>query len=193
MTEKNPNKISIESLLELKKAEKPAPEFWDGFQKDFHQRRLQSMIQKRSFMDRLSGALASRSSLLLPLSASAVALFVLAIQVRDPEATQQLEAHFYPVETAKSDVAPAKSSLEVAEFASNDTQWSVEGVDTEKDFVLDTISPIQDQARSYETDFASQNLPVRMQQPESSYVSYTLDHRSNYTLASTSSVGGFDF
>jgi len=190
MTDKNTKKISLEALLELKKAEKPAPEFWDGFQQDFHQRRLQSMIQKPTLMGRLTSVLASRSSLLLPLSASAVVLFVLAVQVRTPDAASQLDSQFFPVESAQ---ASPDAVFEYAHIDAVNTEISMDNSSAQADFVLDTISPADESVRNYRTEFSNQTLSASSQLPKASYVSYTLERERNYTLASSSPAGAFNF
>ena len=39
-------KITVETLLQLKRNEKPAEDFWDNFEKDFHRRRLNALMEK---------------------------------------------------------------------------------------------------------------------------------------------------
>ncbi len=39
-------KITVEDLLQLKRNEKPAEDFWDNFEKDFHRRRLNALMEK---------------------------------------------------------------------------------------------------------------------------------------------------
>lgn len=38
--------VSLESLLKLKRCEQPDDAFWDSFEKDFHRRRLNSLVEK---------------------------------------------------------------------------------------------------------------------------------------------------
>ena len=73
----NPEKLKLDQLFDLKRAEKPAHEFWDGFQKEFRQRQLQTLIEKDSAWIRIGRLFLARSSILVPLSGAAVVLFVL--------------------------------------------------------------------------------------------------------------------
>lgn len=39
-----PSQVTLEQLLRLKRAEKPDPAFWDAFEQQYHQRRLQELV-----------------------------------------------------------------------------------------------------------------------------------------------------
>lgn len=41
-----PSSVSLEALLKLKRCEQPDDTFWDSFEKDFHRRRLNSLVEK---------------------------------------------------------------------------------------------------------------------------------------------------
>jgi len=45
---KSKEKITLESLLHLKRNEKPAVDFWDSFEEDFHRRRLHALVEQGS-------------------------------------------------------------------------------------------------------------------------------------------------
>jgi len=50
---KNKPDITIESLLRLKRNERPGGEFWDSFEEDFQRRRLNSLVEQPSMGDSL--------------------------------------------------------------------------------------------------------------------------------------------
>lgn len=62
--EKTPN-VSLESLLKLKRCEQPDDAFWDSFEKDFHRRRLNSLVEKGESW-RIWGPLVKWMSLAVP-------------------------------------------------------------------------------------------------------------------------------
>lgn len=72
MENKN-NKVSLEALLKLKKAEQPNAQFWDRFDRELKVRALQNSIKKDAWYEVLGLALTEK---LLPV-ASAVALCLL--------------------------------------------------------------------------------------------------------------------
>ena len=39
--------VTLETLLRLKRSERPADDFWDAFENDFHRRRLNSLVEKK--------------------------------------------------------------------------------------------------------------------------------------------------
>jgi len=62
--------VTVEDLLHLKRAERPAPEFWDGFEKKLKQRQLAAAIEeKRSWRHALPEML--RIAFVIPASAAA--------------------------------------------------------------------------------------------------------------------------
>ena len=44
-------KITVETLLQLKRNERPASDFWESFDQDFHRRRLNALVRKPSLGD----------------------------------------------------------------------------------------------------------------------------------------------
>jgi len=44
-------KVTVETLLHLKKNERPKAEFWDSFEQDFDRRRLHALVERPSWRD----------------------------------------------------------------------------------------------------------------------------------------------
>ena len=99
-----PGKVSLEELLQLKRAERPAPEFWDRFEQDLRVKQLAAIVEKRPWWVALRLPQAARTmaglSLQLPLGAAAVLAFSFVV-VRD----YRLATMAHEVVTA----APARS------------------------------------------------------------------------------------
>lgn len=71
--------MSLEELLRLKRAEQPPPEFWNGFETEFRQRQLASLLKKRPWWHGLAPVFSRR--IYLPVGAGAVvALTVLTLR-----------------------------------------------------------------------------------------------------------------
>ena len=81
------SKVSLEDLIRLKRAERPAPEFWTEFESQLRHKQLAAIVDKRPWWRRWSGAPLARLS--LPLGATAVVAFSL-VFVRDQQAPATL-------------------------------------------------------------------------------------------------------
>jgi hypothetical protein len=69
------SKITIEDLLRLKRAERPAAEFWSNFERELRQKQLTALLEKSPWWQGLPRLLVRRAY--LPLGASAVLAFTL--------------------------------------------------------------------------------------------------------------------
>jgi hypothetical protein len=72
-------KITIEDLLQLKRSERPSPEFWSKFERELHQKQLAALVQRRAWWQSLPQLLTRRAY--IPVGATAVLAFTL-ISVR---------------------------------------------------------------------------------------------------------------
>ncbi|HVU35115.1 MAG TPA: hypothetical protein VHE61_16900 [Opitutaceae bacterium] len=76
------NPVTIEDLLRFKRAERPAPEFWDEFDRELRAKQLAALVEKRPWWRRFPRALAGTARYHLPLGATAVLALTL-LSVRD--------------------------------------------------------------------------------------------------------------
>ncbi len=84
-------KVSIEDLLHLKRAERPAPEFWANFERELRQKQLSALMQKRPWWQEMPQFFARRAY--LPLGATAVLAFTLVtVKYYSPSQVTQVEA-----------------------------------------------------------------------------------------------------
>ena len=172
----NPNNLNLDQLLDLKRAEKPGEGFWDGFQKEFRQRQLQTLIEKESKWKYTARLLFARSSLLVSFSGLAVALFVLTLNFQEEEPQQN--GYFEAVEmiqtSAQSPVA------EVAQDASQElpvveeTQAiAVDAIPAAASFVMDLIHNEEPEALTYTREFPTSTIPAE-NRAVGALVSYTI-------------------
>ena len=68
-------KVTIEDLLHLKRAERPAAEFWSNFERELRQKQLSALLEKRPWWQGLPQLVARRAY--LPLGATAILAFTL--------------------------------------------------------------------------------------------------------------------
>jgi hypothetical protein len=80
-----PTKVTLEDLLHLKRAERPAPEFWTEFEQELRQKQLAALVVRKSWWLELSGVYSRFGRLRLPLGAAAVlALSFLTVRYYGP-------------------------------------------------------------------------------------------------------------
>jgi hypothetical protein len=90
-------KITVEDLLRLKRAERPAPEFWANFECELRQKQLTALLEKRPWWQELPQLFARRAY--LPVGATAILAFTL-VSVR----------YYTPAQLAQVEVAPLAGS-----------------------------------------------------------------------------------
>lgn len=88
-------KVTVEDLLRLKRAERPAPEFWTTFERELRQKQLTALLEKRPWWQELPHFLARRAY--LPVGATAILAFTL-VSVKYYAPTQLAQAVQAPVD-----------------------------------------------------------------------------------------------
>jgi hypothetical protein len=95
-------RISLEQLIQLKRAERPPASFWDDFDQELHRRQLAALVNVEPWYRRAGRALAAIARRLAPAGAgaTALALAVLALLRVDP------------LQRIASDAGPASADAE---------------------------------------------------------------------------------
>jgi hypothetical protein len=75
MNEQQRPPVTLEDLLRLKRAEKPAPEFWTGFERELRAKQLGAMVEKRPWWCSIPRLYVFVLRRRLPLAATAVVAF----------------------------------------------------------------------------------------------------------------------
>ncbi len=106
-------RVTVEDLLRLKRAERPAAEFWPRFEAELRQKQLAALVQHRRWWEHLPQLFARRAY--FPIGAAAV-LTVTFISVRDqaPVAPAEVAAELRAVSSAAPAVESAQSSFVAA-------------------------------------------------------------------------------
>jgi hypothetical protein len=113
MTPESNRKITVENLLSLKKAERPAAEFWATFESEMRAKQLAAIVGKRSWSDGISRMFAVVSRHHLPFGAVA-ALAVTWVGVHYVGETPSV-SHSIPVAVVVPRLAPAVSDVPAPE------------------------------------------------------------------------------
>ncbi|MCZ6674350.1 MAG: hypothetical protein O7C75_15585 [Verrucomicrobia bacterium] len=171
---KNRNNLNLDSLLDLKRAEKPSAEFWDGFQKEFRQRQLQTLMEKESAWSRLPRLFFARSSVFIPLSGVAVVLFVLVVNFQE---NSPLHSEYYEAasmvqvapQPAITEAAVESPQVEVVEEA----PVFAPAITSPASFVMDLIPNDEPESLSYTREYPTFTIPAE-NRAVSALVSYTL-------------------
>ncbi len=98
--------ITVEDLLRLKRAERPAPEFWERFDRELRAKQLSALVEKKSWWSGLPALFAGFRRYQLPLGATAV-LAITFVATRD-----------YSISVSKSPQPVLSAPADGAEIAS---------------------------------------------------------------------------
>ena len=114
-------KVTLEDLLQLKRAERPADDFWNGFERELRQKQLTALIEKRPWWQAVPLFLSRRAY--VPLGATAILAFTLvSVKFYSPSQIAQIEEASMALPTelapAAAPVAPASISAPVAQASS---------------------------------------------------------------------------
>lgn len=93
-------KVTVEDLLRLKRAERPAPEFWGNFERELRQKQLTALLEKRPWWQEIPQLIARRAY--LPVGATAILAFTL-VSVK----------YYAPAQLAQVENPPAGSPVAV--------------------------------------------------------------------------------
>jgi hypothetical protein len=93
-------KVTVEDLLHLKRAERPAPEFWGNFERELRQKQLTALLEKRPWWQEIPQFIARRAY--LPVGATAILAFTL-VSVK----------YYAPAQLAQVENPPAGSPVTV--------------------------------------------------------------------------------
>lgn len=180
-------KVTVEDLLHLKRAERPAPEFWTKFEQELRQKQLTALMEKRPWWQELPQFLARR--VYVPIGATAVLAFTL-VSVKNYAPTQIAQgeptATEIPVAVSREVAAPvaAVSSplvnrSESPEVVSNDRAVAAVPVSAEAPAETVELMPLLVAPREMEKPsdrLLATNL-ARLEQLDADFVQAALSNR----------------
>ncbi|CAA6694208.1 MULTISPECIES: hypothetical protein [unclassified Lentimonas] len=176
LPEERPADINLEDLLRLKRSERPSDAFWNDFDRDLHQRMLQTLVKKDPWYFQLTRAFSGRigQSIAVAAAAAVVAMVVVrpAFQpVAGPESfavapMPLIEMAQAPaVEAVSPPVEVAVASLSLAEIADLNSaadyhadrisvNESANDVNFVRDFGMESMQVASYEASAYSGDTA---------------------------------------
>lgn len=133
-------KITLESLLQAKRYEKPNDEFWESFDEELKQKTLQSIVKKRSYREVFLEFIAEGFKPVLTLSVCAVFTIYLV---------------YYDAGMKSDSVSPELVAINNSELDVNFSEVLVEG---QKSFSRDMLSYNDSGIKGYSKVFASRSV-----------------------------------
>lgn len=116
-------KITVETLLHLKRAERPSAEFWTGFERELRQKQLTALLERRPWWQNLPHLLSRRAY--LPIGATAVIAFTLvSVKYYAPNQVAQLDEARNAAPAAQA-ITPQTTPVDIVAKASLETAPSV--------------------------------------------------------------------
>lgn len=131
----NRQKVTVETLLRLKRCERPSPEFWDDFNKDFDRRRLHELVKRPSIYD----LLVAPAIRVLALGMPVAAVFMITFLWKPVE--KSVPGPLFIGEDV-SDVAAVTIEMQPVAEVMDEAQLELASVDTQQmsnQFVLDAL------------------------------------------------------
>ena len=101
------SKVTLEQLIQLKRTERPAREFWDDFDRELHRRQLAALVTVEPWIRRATRALATAARRLAPAGAGAAALALTTVAILRTDS---------PPRVAPADEAVASAEAETKVF-----------------------------------------------------------------------------
>jgi hypothetical protein len=163
------NKANLEDLLRLKRAERPDPEFWEHFDRELHQRMLQTLVKKDPWFVQLFRGLTGRVAQTMTIGAAAALVALFVVRPVLVESEKPGESHYAsdsrsvaaPTETARTEsVMQQPSDFDLATAAERD--YRIEAISGRSDdadytaeYSLDSFQVATYDSEAYTSDSAS--------------------------------------
>lgn len=152
--------VKVEDLLRLKRAERPDEAFWNTFDRELHQRMLQTLVKKDPWYVQLLRGFSGRIAQTTAVGAAAAFLAMMVVRPAFLETTQPSTSGSFvfqqaetissaPVEVAMSDLAP-DYQIEAISTVSSSSELGYT-----QEYALDRIEVAAYDSTAYVTDTAS--------------------------------------
>jgi hypothetical protein len=165
-------KITIESLIRLKRAERPAPEFWLNFDRELRQKQLAALVEKRPWWQNLPRFFVRK--VYLPVGATAILTFTL-VSVRYYAPSQVAQAGSAVALTAASSQTP-DSKLISSTLVSSPLVNRVEQLTPEAPVEILSNSLVEPSARNSPADVVSPAYVEHSDSPSARSIAANLAH-----------------
>lgn len=154
MSQRPSKPITVEQLLQLKRSERPEPEFWAKFDKELESKRLRALVQSDSLATRVLRWVRRTAYVAVPLTATAALLFSVRgtdlIPTTDgaplPQAADVSAPGEAGVLAAHVPVTESGFAFEASSLASSRFEEAVSVSSARAQFVVDALSSISARA-----------------------------------------------
>jgi hypothetical protein len=111
-THKAPHKeIKVEDLLRLKRAERPDANFWNNFDRELHQRMLQTLVKKDPWYVQVLRAASGRIAQTTAIGAAAAFLALVLVRPAFVDSTESVPAASFARQDVAASIPSASSAL----------------------------------------------------------------------------------
>lgn len=157
-------KVSLEELLRMKRCERPDQQFWQGFDRELHQRMLQSLVKKDPWYVQIMRGFTGRIGQFATVSGMALLLMMTIGRTYWQSANEPVQVASIASQSI-SDVLMETETVEVTEAAPVNRQMtaSMSSVgDSVKQYQMDAIqnAAASAESRGYKREFALESLHV---------------------------------
>ena len=158
------NEIKVEDLLRLKRAERPDDAFWNRFDRELHQRMLQTLVKKDPWFVQIMRGLTGRIAQVSVVGAAAALIGLFAIRPALVDDAAPSSAHYASDATStpeKLETRGVLTRLQEFDFATV-VDYGIESVSSRSDgaeytaeYALDTFEVATYDREAYGSDSAS--------------------------------------
>ncbi len=156
--------VKVEDLLRLKRAERPDEVFWNTFDRELHQRMLQTLVKKDPWYVQLLRAISGRIAQTTAVGAAAAFLAMMVVRPAFVDSTEPSAAPAFVQETSEI-ISSAPVEVAMSDFDSSITpDYQIEaisaastssGLGYTQEYALDSIEVAAYDSTAYVTDTAS--------------------------------------
>lgn len=182
---KNKPDITVETLLRLKRQERPGTDFWDSFERDFQRRRLHALVEKPVFRDFFWGPGIKALAFGLP-----VMLVVALTVLWDPGAVSSSRTMTASLPAPVLDTRPATDET-VAQFDQPETVPAVQTTLSSSQFVVDAIEESPSSTMNFRKVLYTP--AIRLSAPSGAYYVRDSMSSSNYRVTTADMKLGRNF
>lgn len=180
--------VTLEDLLRLKRAERPAPEFWEQFDRELRAKQLAALVQKRPWWQDLPRVFGGFRRYHLPLGAAAV-LAVTFVTIRDfsPAPKPSSSTRSAPVAATPSAIASDEVSVARPVHAAPVSETRLATSDVVGSETL-TGAELSQAAETTTVDSASRVIPLLVGTLEPASAEETITPSAKYIAANLAAV-----
>lgn len=151
--------VKVEDLLRLKRAERPSEDFWNTFDRELHQRMLQTLVKKDPWYVQLLRGASGRIAQTVTVGAAAAFLAMLVVRPVFVESPSPSNSQYAEASAGATSATVEVAMSDLDESVTPDYQIEAistsEGLEYTADYSLDSFEVASYDSTAYVTDTAS--------------------------------------